>query len=269
MPINTPTAPAQKIDQKEAQKIAESLLAPKREVAKNVAEFRKGVQDVLTQVKGMQGVEEEVQKVADNMDEQKMGTEFGNVKIDDLGDGVKGVNKGLSKDTAIHKNELTVKKLAEQPKDVGETLNHEDSEEDGHAGQTSKLRTVIDAQGKVKTKKVQLEGEVETNMGKLFRGDASAKRSDQPEETYGEGQDFISQHHEAARAYIRKDGEYAGDAGKFQAEVLKKSSLSPEEIEQKLQEQTDFNRAEILDIIVASAKKPGEKAKTPDHAMAA
>ncbi len=271
MPINTPTAPAPKIDQERAREIADTLLRSKLEVAANVADYRKGVQDVLTQVKGADDIEKEVKKVAENMDAQKMAHEHGDVKIDDLGDGVKGVNVGLSDDATIDTEQLTAEKLIKDPEDVAETLSHEGSEEDGHPGQTNDVRAVIDADGNLKDKKVLLEGEVEANQGKKFRGNASAARADQPKDgVYDAGQEFISRHHEAARAYIRKDGEHAGDAVRFQAEVLKGSSLTPEEIEQKLTEQTDFTRGEILDIIVtAKAEQPEEKAKAPDHAMAA
>ncbi len=266
---NAPTAQAPELTAEQSREIANALLRQKLEVAQDIKGYRADIDDVLRQTEGMHGVQQDVKEVANNIDEHGL-TAHGDIRVEDMENGTNGVNYGLSENAAIARHQLDPDQLREKPEETAETASHERSEEDGHAGQNAIKDVVIDEKGEAKKIEEQLEGEVEANQALKFRGSADAARDNQPPEVYGTGQKFIANHHDAARAYIRKDGEHAGDAVRFQAEVLKKSHLTPEQMQQKLQQETAFNHGQILQIVMsAKAEELAKNAKAPQLSMAA
>ena len=262
--------PSASPETKHAKALADHLLNEKLETSATVAAYRSGINDVLMQVQGIDGAEERVKNVAQKLDEKNMAQDYGDVEIkNNLGAGVGGINNGLSKDTAVAQQKMKPEELIARTADTAETLDHERSEDRGHAGQSGNLRPVLDAKGEKKEVKTQLEGEVEANQSEHWRGDESAARADQPQETYGDGQQFIAGIGlQKARQYIRKGGEHEGDAVWFQAEVFKKSMMTPEQMRESLEKETRFTHDEIANILQAA--RPGAAVQEePVMAMAA
>lgn len=167
--------------------------------------------------------------------------EHGNVKVENLGGTTMGVNYEVgTKNTAVDSRMVGVDAVRTNNKQLAEVLDHENSEELGHAGQVQ-VQSVIGTDGKVHDSRTVLEGDVETNMTKKY-----GQRADQPKEVYGEGEAFVQ---EAGADTVGNYTRGKADRATTQAEIFKQDNSLSAEDQIELMEAAEFTAPEIADVI--------------------
>lgn len=167
--------------------------------------------------------------------------EHGNVKVQNLGGATMGVNYQVgTKNTAVDSRMLAVDAVRTDGKKLEEVLDHENSEELGHAGQVA-VESLVGTDGKVRDSRTVLEGDVETNMTKKY-----GQRADQPKEVYAEGEEFVQDVGvDTISAYARG----GADRATTQAEIFKQDKELSAEDQITLMESAEFTAPEIADVI--------------------
>lgn len=168
------------------------------------------------------------------------------IKIDASLEGttVQGYNEGLSSNTAISTDPLNAQAITQDTQNAVIIAAHERSKEVGHAGQSDKVRTLVDTDGSQVKVATTLEGNVENKTEEKY-----GARDGMPHAVYGEGKGFVERVGAAKiNSYVRKGGSMEGDHIGIQAHILERSSMPPDEMRHKLH-QAGFVSQEVSQIV--------------------
>mgnify|MGYP006865025106 CR=1 FL=1 len=226
-----------------SEKRADTLVNEQLKISGTVAEYHGRLRSVATELRGDAVAETRFGKA-----ERKIGKAaelYGNHRFNPSlrNTSTKGVNHGLSSRSDQNPDEYTAAKMVDDEVDALVTGEHEFT----HSKQRQ-VRGLIGRDRKYNSGLQILEGDADETASNRHLG--GARRGDQPDELYGKGETFVEDvGHDTVKRYARKNGDRSGDFVWAQAEVLRGTSRSAEEIEQALQDETDFTGAEVAKIM--------------------
>jgi len=244
---------------------ADTLYRTHLETARTLGEVRADLDRILLHVGDDAAAHERVKEIEQAVDSVSEGGVHDGVQLDgDLGEGVLGTNNLGTRESHLRRDQLDPDAVIEDTRDKLDTVLHEDSEEDGHAGQDPRARVaIIGMDGKPREETVVFEGNVVANVSRRL----GQRREGLPEETYLEGVRLVQDiGPETVDSYVRKDGANVGKP--LQIEVWRKR---PSITVQEMLEQgraVGMSEREVLAAARVLGKFKGSLAEA-HHALAA
>lgn len=225
--------------------LADTLIDQHVEQSGSIGEVRSAVLTVLTDVEGDREAIERVEEYQASFLEVASGHDA--VELKKMSGGLQGYNQVGTHNSTVNAALLSAHQLIEDTKVTDEVLDHEDSEESGHAGQLANREGLVTKEGTTVEGTELYEGEVESQQAVDKRGSAGSARGGQPTENYGSGQQKVAPNLSVFSDYLRK----GTDRIQAQADLLR--GQSREQIITILQESGQYSQEDILKIVATAA----------------
>lgn len=243
-----PTSTAEHRNEKRltGREIADSVYAAELRKAKTIGDLENRVKDKVAKAvqhdadgrKRAEQLQRGVRKVAE--------AGSADIKIDQEleGTGVQGYNENLSTNTAISTDPLSAEGVTTDLRNAQIIAAHERSEEVGHAGHSKKVEALVDTDGEVQETEMIYEGNNENKTEEKY-----GKRDGQPEELYGEGQEFVERvGAKEVNEYARKGNAHEGDRVRMQSHIFSQSNLTPDQMRQSM-EKAGYGDKDVSEIM--------------------
>jgi len=240
---------------------ADALYRTYLETAKTIGDVRKDLDRILDHVSQDAQAHERMKEIRDAVETVSEGGVHDHVALEsDLGEGVLGQNKPGTQESVMRRDQMDPDAVVEHTRFTVDTVLHEDSEEEGHAGQDPNARVaVIGSDGKPHKEETVFEGNVVDKVSVRL----GEEREGLPEETYLQGMRLVREiGSDTVDSYVRKGGANVGKP--LQVEIWRKQPSIT------VQEMLSQGRAVGMssDEVLAAARSLGKK-QNEMHALAA